>query len=1361
MQRFIETLLEQYKDNKLVIGLAGVILGAILTKFLPALWSALRTTVTWFGRKIGGRFAYSDFERNYLDWTVTEHRELKLTGIVTTDEAKKPKLEQVFVSLQIAKQRMADSVLDTEIGDLNLQGTIPTWGQLREILNLQAGLAKDRSEKKSIKTLIRNTIEFTIKSKITHLKALYNKVAHNLKVPVQFVVENNEAKRLKWIKTNKNAFHDSIGDFQLRNILKNQRRIAILGAPGSGKTTLLQYIALAHARERAADPKLHERGVLRKRLGIKKWRLPIFIRLSSIASMLLNNAENGRSPSLLDVLPRILPPDLQASEVASNYFTHQLRSGRCLILLDGLDEVPTDDEFQAVVRAIESFILTYSSNQFVITSRIAGWRSGVNADFEIYRVNDLTDRQVNTFIDTWYSAVERNNVVGRLQDEGKAERSARERRANQKANDLKSTLSENVGIRRLATNPMLLSIIALVHRSLATLPKERSKLYAQCSRILLEQWDISRGVRVDDTNLKLEQKEAIMRRLAIAFHTGEIGDSGGGREVSRSQVKQIIAEMLPSLGRPVEDASHLLQMLIERSGILIERRRDILSFGHHTFQEYFTAQYLATGEHQEHRNFLLRDENLMSDWWHEVILLYSGLLSDTSNFIKLIYDQTYDDICQRKLRLATLCLGEAVKVEQIDLRELIIQAVLKVRTSDNNVEPSLTSFPDVADYLIQWAKEQDWYTHAAMAKVRTTPDITQASPVYQAILAELDNPQSVIRKAVVECIPSLPHQILSKELESKIFALLKAEEVDIRVSVVRTLGLLTQMHWDQSRSQELLYMLRDKHREVRSTLLNVLIRMQHRIVVTEAALTMLDEMLRSEDWEIRQTGAFAFSVFQHQLGKDHVDTFIGLVNDENYYVRDAVEEILPFLSAPRVANALLSKAIELVNDYSRQKDKYLGLEIIHGLRMLSPPTFIIDKLFAMLDHKGTQSAAISALSRIAKHGSRDYIIKKILSLLESTNKSLQRNVIELIANSGDAIASEEIVDKLLKLSDTNSTKIRCATASALRVAATTDRRSIAIQKLIDLRGDTNIKVRAAAIQSLGLLSQPGIDEYSPEIILSALNDSSLTIQISAVEAVGSLSSKVGSDELAEKLIRIFNRVNSIRPTHFFSRWIIVLPQMIRGDFNRISYWESLIRVTKALIKFKEQRISQRAFERLLNLIRQEIVDPSDILFDILMERSVTRSFFNIPSDDTEKEITDLEYIISDSGNIKLTVKDEDRERVSFRTLSLIKLAQHSPITFVVNTLSSDLNSDKQPLQILALKILGALEWRTVEDYPKEQLSKALESREDSIRLAALYAVAAIGQGPARREILNMIVKKLRDTDKGIRDKAWEQVQQTT
>ena len=61
-----------------------------------------------------------------------------------------------------------------------------------------------------------------------------------------------------------------------------------------------------------------------------------------------------------------------------------LTKGKCLVLLDGLDEVANDDLRRRVVRAIYKFISDYSEisnpkfkyyNSFVITSRIVGYES--------------------------------------------------------------------------------------------------------------------------------------------------------------------------------------------------------------------------------------------------------------------------------------------------------------------------------------------------------------------------------------------------------------------------------------------------------------------------------------------------------------------------------------------------------------------------------------------------------------------------------------------------------------------------------------------------------------------------------------------------------------------------------------------------------------------------------------------------------------------------------------------------------------------------------------------------------------------------------------------------------------------------
>ena len=49
-------------------------------------------------------------------------------------------------------------------------------------------------------------------------------------------------------------------------------------------------------------------------------------------------------------------------------------------------------------------------------------------------------------------------------------------------------------MRELAINPLMLTVIALVHRDRVQLPERRAELYAEAVEVLLGKWDEARGV---------------------------------------------------------------------------------------------------------------------------------------------------------------------------------------------------------------------------------------------------------------------------------------------------------------------------------------------------------------------------------------------------------------------------------------------------------------------------------------------------------------------------------------------------------------------------------------------------------------------------------------------------------------------------------------------------------------------------------------------------------------------------------------------------------------------------------------------------------------------------------------------------
>jgi energy-coupling factor transporter ATP-binding protein EcfA2 len=1039
-------------SEKIILLGAGGIITLILTKVLPFLWKSFAWLMTWIGAKLGGRFSHQAFQKRYLDWMVTEWRELKLTGIVSHDDNKKPRLEQVFLSLQLDSQR-DDSNEAREA--TAAQSAIKSCNDLFEILYFKKRHEKSPAKKQQLKVLLSNvkSLQKALKSDVP--KGMESTVAEERLIQ-------------EFIQRNGDEFDNSVANLNLRRTLNTQAHIAILGVPGAGKSTLLQHIALTLAKEHAGDPKLRKRETA-KLLGYSEWKVPILVRLSNIAHHLAKRDANGLLPSILDILPLTLPPDLQKDPASTQYFRWQLRRGRCLFLFDGLDEVPSEEEFQAVVTAIRSLIATNENNQYLVTSRIAGWRGGIGIDFNTYYVSDLSNRHISTFIDSWYEAVERNAIVGRTQDEGSSERALRERRAEQQASNLKTALKNDAGIRRIATNPMLLSIIALVHRSLATLPKERSKLYAQCSKIFLEQWDISRGIRVDDTNLKLEQKEAILRRLAFALHTGEIGDKDGGREADRKSVEALLRDLLPSLGRAAEDSHRLLTMLIERSGIIIERQRDILSFSHHTFQEYFTAQYLATNSSID-QDFLLGESRLITDWWREVILLYSGLISDSSELISTIHAAKTTDISSSSLRLAALCLAESVKVERTDIRARLLEDVKTLRSPVHGKKISITA--QTGEYLTRWAKTRNWITLAANNYVAYSLQTQPEGPQNLLQILRQDNSTAQISalNALITCLSS--NTLVSNELITELSNLTKHQETEVRNKAAHALTALAGYGF------------------------------------VDAVISCLQSSWSSTDFLIGHKISRSLIVLVDSLGTPNslcllLKGFLTSIKDENPMI----------LHLFGICSASLRQAL-FSDEYTSRilKDGTTQVEIARRaetISLLDSATILrldlVQYLDTLLSKKENyiQEYATRTLSEISKYqelnSSVDDIVKKLLSSHDDNKICLG---LSIIAQSNATATFSKYLPHIKQAIASSRTSLRTAGCEAIgSLMQSIDDEDAIFPLIFGRAAKGRHSVRIAALAAVGKITSASLRLKSVNIALNQVDDDSIIVRMVAARSI--------------------------------------------------------------------------------------------------------------------------------------------------------------------------------------------------------------------------------------------------------------------
>jgi NACHT domain len=381
--------------------------------------------------------------------------------------------------------------------------------------------------------------------------------------------------------------HDVTTRYSITELLDREKPVvlAVIGAPGSGKTTLLRNVA----RRAAAG----ERGQRRN--------TPVLLALRDHA---VHIAKNPRID--LPTLLRSTGVTLKVKE-PEGWWERQLHDGKCLILLDGLDEVAVEKHRRAVVNWIEQQVTQYPNNDYVVTSRPHGYRTATITGATVMQVRPFTSDHVRRFLHGWYSATERF-ATGQHGQGGERAKALEyvESRARERADDLLRRLAEVPALYDLTINPLLLTMIANVHRYGGALPGNRAGLDREICQSVL--WRRRAAVNLP-VGLPGPGKERLLANIAYEMMHRRV------RDLAAHDVVGIVE---PGLRRMSETAT-VDDFLAEAqaSGLIIERERHTYAFAHHTFCEYLAARHIRDNGLQ---HVLINSVN--DPWWRETILLY-------------------------------------------------------------------------------------------------------------------------------------------------------------------------------------------------------------------------------------------------------------------------------------------------------------------------------------------------------------------------------------------------------------------------------------------------------------------------------------------------------------------------------------------------------------------------------------------------------------------------------------------------------------------------------------------------------------------------------------------------------------------
>ena len=166
-----------------------------------------------------------------------------------------------------------------------------------------------------------------------------------------------------------------------------------------------------------------------------------------------------------------------------------LDQGTALVMLDGLDEVQDLAQRTLVVDRVVTFFSFHrdQGNKFLLTSRIVGYRDvrRVVDGIREFTLADFDDGEIEDFVCKWTVALEQAVWA-------KARKALQNAEAEKAA--LLDSVAHNPGVRRLASNPLLLTILALMKRQGVALPERRVELYEKYVATLLRHWNLARGL---------------------------------------------------------------------------------------------------------------------------------------------------------------------------------------------------------------------------------------------------------------------------------------------------------------------------------------------------------------------------------------------------------------------------------------------------------------------------------------------------------------------------------------------------------------------------------------------------------------------------------------------------------------------------------------------------------------------------------------------------------------------------------------------------------------------------------------------------------------------------------------------------
>lgn len=419
---------------------------------------------------------------------------------------------------------------------------------------------------------------------------------------------------------------------QARRLYHQKGSMLILGDPGSGKTLFVKRELLAYGKPEGVDNTWYNQHI------------PVYLSLAEVAKITPEQVEGA---DILRVAARLSKRgDLRIPE---KVLRERFEKGQLALFFDGLDEIGSVKVRQAVSKAIKALIDRgrHLGNRFVITSRpSAAQLVSLPEDLPSMTLAGLDRMQIRELAQRILRA---SAGEGGLRIDTSDKKDGKDSIVEQLLRDCET----KPGIARLASNPLLLTLLIMVYMNSGAPTAKRHRIYQQAVQTLVT-------VRSRGTGQTVPPESDLRYRLGmVALHT--LRDVGA-QVPSVAQVvdwlRPLLSSRIVSLAVSEADAEKYLREIADATGIVNIILNELLPGGgsvvfmHYSFLEYFAAEgLLREGEGQD-RTQLAKLRRFHR--WREIVLLCAGVLGDRGDMSPLVSAMIDDQSPSERVTLDTL-----------------------------------------------------------------------------------------------------------------------------------------------------------------------------------------------------------------------------------------------------------------------------------------------------------------------------------------------------------------------------------------------------------------------------------------------------------------------------------------------------------------------------------------------------------------------------------------------------------------------------------------------------------------------------------------------------------------------------------